>query len=211
MLSILSLLAIFTFIIILFVASLKIIDLILATKIKFKPLYLKKFFTATSLFLWFCFGLVSIVIVSSLLVKLPLAFRVNSSETTNIILGERDCQELLNRIYAQENQIYLIENHRYLEESSSLFTIKLEYQQAGERLNTVAEHYLNSDLTDKGRFYGNRIAQLLQTKAQLFEERANFQENGKNIKKIADILKQMDRVTEQRKGIISAVKKQCNR
>lgn len=209
MFPILSLLGIFIFIIILFLVSLKVIELIFSIKVKVKTYYLKEVFTASSLFLWFCLGAIAIILVASLLVKLPLAFETNTRQTAKIILEDRDCQKLLDKIDLEEQQIAQIKNHRYLEKTASPFTIDLEYQQEAAKLNTLAEQYLNLNLTKNGQIYRNNIAQSLQTQAQLFQDRTKMRENSRNIPKIDNILKQMDRTIEQRKNMISTIKKQC--
>lgn len=209
MFPILSILGIFIFIISLFLVSLKIIELIFLAKVKFQPNYLKKVFTFGSLFLWFCFSAISTILVASLLVKIPLAFETNTRQTVKIILEDRDCQKLLDKIDAREQQIAQIKHHRHLEKTASPFTINLEYQQEAAKLNTLAEQYLNLNLTKDGQIYRNNIAQSLQTQAQLFQDRREIRENSQNSPKINNILKQIDRTIEQRENMINIIKKQC--
>ena len=210
MLNILSILAIFSFIIVLFIASLKIIDLIFTAQINFKPKHIKKIFTATSLVLWFSFSLISTLLAAEFLVKIPQTFLGNSlHNNSNLTLALKDCQKLIDAIYLGENKIYQIENHRYIEEEAPIFTIKLEYTKGAKQLQSVANRYLKLDVAENSQQYSNQIAQKLQEKAQLFQHRTEIKEDSQGVEEILNLLRKMDRVTAQRQSAIDAVKQQC--
>ncbi|WP_144873076.1 hypothetical protein [Hyella patelloides] len=126
------------------------------------------------------------------------------------LIEKQDCQKFIDTIYITENQIHRLENHRYIEESASLFTIKLEYQKGANKLTSVAKQYLDLDVAENSQHYSQQLAQMLQEKAQLFKKRSETVENGKGVKQIFNLLEQMDLVTKQRQNLITAIEKQCN-
>jgi putative protein kinase ArgK-like GTPase of G3E family len=208
-----SLLAIFSFIIVLFLASLKIIELVFANRGKFKSSYKKTFFTALALFLWFSFSAISTIFISSIVLKLPQMLFGNSqranADVADVAIAKQDCQKLIDTIYNLENQIHQSENHRYIEESAPIFTIDLEYQKGSEKLNSVAEEYLALNVAENSQSYTKQMAAKLQEKAQLFHARTEIVENNQGVKEIINLLEEMDRVTEERQNMISGIKKQC--
>lgn len=210
--SMFALLAIFTFIIILFLASIKAIELVFTTKRKIKPNYMKSIFTAFSLLIWFSFSTISTISVSTFLLQLPQIWFGNTQRANaDAIIEQQDCQKIVDTIYSLENQIHQTENHRYLEEVSPIFTIKLEYQKGAEKINSVAEQYLALDIAESSRNYTKQIAEKLQQKAQLFQTRTEITENSKGIKEIVNLLEKMDRVTAERQNMIEGVERQCQK
>jgi hypothetical protein len=205
-----ALLAIFSFIIVLFLASLKIIELIFTNRRKFKSNYQKSLFPVLALFLWFSFSAISTIFISSIILKLPqILFGSSQRANADVAIEKQDCQKIIDTIYSLENQIYQIENHRYIEESAPIFTIKLEYQKGSEELSSVAEEYLALDVGKNSQNYTKQMAEKLQEKAQLFQVRTEIMENSQGVKQIINLLEKMDRVTEERQNMISGVKKQC--
>jgi hypothetical protein len=205
-----TLLAIFSFIIVLFLASLKIIELVFANRVKFKSSYKKTFFTGLALFLWFSFSAISTIFISSIVLKLPqMLFGDSQPANADLAIEKQDCQKLIDTIYDLENQIHQSENHRYIEESAPIFTIELEYEKGSEKLNSVAEEYLGLNVAENSRDYTQKMAVKLQEKAQLFQARTKIVENNQGVKEIIDLLEEMDRVTEERQNMISNVKMQC--
>lgn len=202
--TILSIIAIFSFIIILFLASIKIIDLVFTAKKQLKKEYLRTTFTVISLFFWFIISAVSTIFISYFLFKLPQKIFNNSKTAISLPeIAKQDCQQLTNTIYASENRIHSLDNHRYLEEITPLVNRKLEYEKASKKLKFAANRYLKLNVTKQSQHYSQKIAQTLQEKAQLFEERT------KTIKSNSTLVQKMDRLTEERKELINFVKKQC--
>ena len=211
MLTALSILGIFGFIIILFLVSLQVIDLVFSIRTKLKPVYLKQVFTVTSFLLWFGVSTLATVLISQFFLQLPQRwFNVPQKAVADIAIEKQDCQQLKDIIYQTENQIYKVENHRYIEEVSPLFTIKLEYEKGAKELSSAAEQYSSLELAENSRHYTEQIAQKLDKKSQLFQDRTKAIANRQGMKKIPDLLNEMDRVTEQRKNLITVIKKQCD-
>ena len=151
------------------------------------------------------------VFISKFFLQLPqTGFNVPQKAVADIAIEKQDCQQLKDIIYQTENQIYQAENHRYIEEVSPLFTIKLEYEKGAKELSSAAEQYGSLDIAENSQYYTEKIARQLDKKSQLFQERTKAIANRQGMKKIPDLLNEMDRVTEQRKNLITIIKKQCN-
>ena len=161
--------------------------------------------------LWFALSAFATLFISKFFLQLPQTWlSVPPKAVADIAIENQDCQQLKDLIYSTENKIYQAENHRYIEEVSPIFTIKLEYEKGAKELSSAAEQYSSLDISENSQHYAEKIAQKLQKKSQLFQDRTKVVKNSKGIQKIADLLKQMDRVTEQRKNLITIIKKQCN-
>lgn len=208
--SIFVLFAIFSFIIVLFLASLKIIDRVFTAKKKLQPDYMQSIFAVFALFLWFIFSAVSTIVISAFFLKLPQIWSGNTQRTKfDVMIEKQDCPKLIDTIYSVENKIYQSENHRYIEEVAPIFTIKLEYEKGAKKLNSVAQQYLALDVGKNSQFYTQQLAQKMQEKAQLFQTRTEITENSKGVKQILNLLAQMDRLTQEKQNLIENVKKQC--
>ncbi|MGF1542341.1 MAG: hypothetical protein ACFCU5_18170, partial [Pleurocapsa sp.] len=92
---------------------------------------------------------------------------------------------------------------------SPLFTIKLEYQQGAIQLRGAAAKYQELNLTETGKIYSQKIAEKMQKKANYYEERTNLISDKEGTKKILQLLKQMDRVTQERETAIATIEQQC--
>lgn len=100
--------------------------------------------------------------------------------------------------------------HRYIEEKVHLFVIKLDYEKGAQRLREQSRQYTNLKLQKNTADYANKIANKLQAKAELFEQRVEVQENKAGRKEIYRLLDRMDRITEERQQLIELVKQKCN-
>lgn len=209
----LSFLTIFISVAVLFFASLKIIDLIFNAKIQFKLPYMKGVFRTTSLLVWFCLGTIATFLISTVLVKIPTAaYKPDpvASQIPTMAIEKQDCQRVIDTIYSTENSIYKLENHRYIEEISPVFTIKIDYKKGAEKLDSAAKKYRELEVAESTKPYTQAIADKLEQKAELFTNRSEAEENSKGIKKVIYLLDEMDRATEQRQQLIDALERQCN-
>jgi hypothetical protein len=203
--------AIFGFIAILFLISIPAIDFVFNFKSKSKSNFAKVIFPALSLSLWFFLGAFSTLFFSYNVVKLTQFLSGNNVQNVqNVSLEQPDCEILLEKIYQAENQIYQVENHRYIEETFTSSNIKIKYQEGAEILNSIAEEYLNLNISPNQN-YSKQLAQALTDKAQLFQKRLELSRaNSKDLQKFRNIIGDMDRATQKRKNLIGTIEKRCN-
>ncbi len=210
----LSLLLIFVFTIVLFLISLKVIGLIFEIRKKFKAGGKQKSFTVFSLLALFASGLVINFLVSNLfLSRLPQASLVGNKYrvvANNIAISAKDCKSIIDKIYLTENQIYKVENHRYLEGIIPVSNIKEEYKKGAAKLQSAADEYAQMKSAESGKHYTNQIIEKIEKKAQLFRARTEIGNNKERFKEVVDLLSQMDQVTSDRQSIISNIEKKCN-
>lgn len=205
-----ALVIIFVFSLLIILGLIKIIDLIFNYQQQLKPVSLKWGFTSISLLLIFITSMAFVFWGSQLIINLTNNVDLaQPSFETNISIDPTDCDLLVDKIYQAENQVYKFENHRYIEEVSPLFTIKIEYQKGAEKLREQAQQYQNLKLQPTTLKTVNKIAQKLTEKAHLFEDRVQQQAGQSGTKEILKLLDKMDRVTEERFTLIDRVKQQC--
>lgn len=124
-------------------------------------------------------------------------------------LNLEDCQKLINQIYLSESQIYNLENHRYLEVVTVPKDINQSYQKGAEKMKLIAEQYLELEIKPESKYYSEILANKLQEKAQLFEERSKISKDTKNKQKINQLLGKMDQVTQVRLHAIESIENKC--
>lgn len=207
----LAILIIFAFVVVLFLISIKVIDYILVIKNNFSIKILRISFTAISIFLWFVLGALMTLIVSYSSLNLSqLLWSDNQRAIENAVIETQDCSKLIDTIYRVENQIYQLENHRYIEETFTTSEVKIKYQKGADKLNTTATEYLNLDVASNSRYYSQQLAETLLDKAKLFQKRIKIPQKNQQLSKVRRLITQMDRVTQRRRNIINAVERQCN-
>lgn len=210
----LSLLLIFVFTIILFLVFLRVINLIFNVRVKFKANNKKKSFTIFSLLGLFISGLIINLLVSNLfLSRFPQLTSFKNSYkvvANNVSISEEDCQQIIDKIYLTENQIYRVENHRYLEGIIPVSNIKEEYKKGAAKLQSAADEYSRMKSAESGKYYINQIIEKIEKKAQLFRARTEIGTSNERFKEVVNLLSQMDQVTSDRQSIISNIEKKCN-
>ncbi len=211
--AIFPIIAIFIFVLILFFLSQIVVKIIWQNKAKFNSTKtLETSVTAIALLVWLIILMLAIFSATNIFVKPKDSFSVNSEEVngTDSILNLEDCQKLINEIYLGESQIHNLENHHYLEIVDTPTKIKLNYQKGAEKLRLIAEQYLELDLNPESAYYSQTIANKLQEKAQLFEQRMGILANINNRQEVNQLLAKMDVVTRERLKAIESVENQCN-
>lgn len=210
----LSLIIIFVFTIILFLVFLRVIKLIFDIRVKFKASNKKRSFTIFSLLVLFFSGLVINLLISNLFwSRLPQSSFLGKNYrvvANNVSINQDDCKQIIDTIYVTENQIYKVENHRYLEGIIPVSNIKEEYKKGAEKLQSAVDEYSQIKSTESGKYYINQIIEKIEKKAQLFRARTEIGNNNARFKEVVDLLSQMDKVTSDRQGIISNIEKKCN-
>ena len=210
---ILPITAIFIFVLILFFLSQIVVKIIWKYKKKFKSTKtLETLMTAIALSVWFIILMLAIFSATNILVNSKVYSSSNSATVKNTenIFDLADCQKLINAIYIGESQIYDLENHHYLEKVATPKTIKSDYNKGAEKLRLIAEQYLKLDLNSESESYSQIIANKLQEKAQLFEQRMEFTSDTDNKQEVNQLLNKMDIVTQERLRAIEFVENQCN-
>ena len=168
-------------------------------------------FMASSLFLSFLFSIISFYLLLNFLNKLPIYLGIEQKkQAVNIIIPQADCLLMQNAIKQTESKIGKSENHRYIEDTAHLFTIKIEYQKAAQKLKEQAKIYNNLELSPQAQNYSRQIGEKLQEQSELFSQRTAIRTNREGIKKIYKLLKKMDKIDRKRLRLIDRVKQQCN-
>ncbi len=211
--AIFPIITIFIFVLILFFLSQLVIKIIWNYKKKFKfTKTIETWGSAIALFFWF--------IILMLGVTSAINIFVNTGESSsNIVeaakpiedaLNTDDCSKLIDAIYIQESKIYNLENHRYLEIVATSKDLSSDYQKGAEVLRETAKEYLQLDLNPESEYYSKTIANKLQEKAQLFEQRSESLANNKEQQKVIQLLDKMDIVTQERLKAIASIEEQCS-
>jgi ABC-type transport system involved in multi-copper enzyme maturation permease subunit len=125
-------------------------------------------------------------------------------------VDKKDCPAIIDTIYQSENSIYNYENHRYIEESSPLFTIKVEYEKGAKKLANEIKAYDKLKLADKSQQTIEKIKRSIREKADLFNKRSKLNINHKAFDTISGLIADMDGVTQSRLEIINEIKNQCS-
>ena len=210
----LSLILIFVFTIVLFLVFLRVINLIFNIRAKFKASDKKKSFTIFSFLALFVSGLIITLLVSNLFgSKLPQSASVGNNlraGANNSEISDEDCKNIIETIYSTENQIYRVENHRYLEGIIPVANIKEEYKIGAAKLQSAADEYSQMKTTGEGKQHINQIVGKIEEKARLFRARTEIGNNNERFKEVVDLLSQMDKVTSDRQSIIGDIEKKCN-
>jgi hypothetical protein len=204
----LSLLAIFLINIVLFFILYKISELIFKMKAQLKS---AKFSVYWAIAAFACLFLISLI-TNLISVKLIANFISPQSPPASAIVRDidrQDCTTLLNTINLAKDRLTKLDGHRNIEDTSPLFTIKLEYQQGATQLRESAARYQELNLTEKSKSYSQTIATKMQEKADFYEERTKLISDTEGNQKILQLLAKMDRVTQEREKAIATVEKQC--
>ncbi|MDJ0574927.1 MAG: hypothetical protein QNJ65_07140 [Xenococcaceae cyanobacterium MO_234.B1] len=191
--------------------SVQVIHKIFSLRVAIKPALPKNLLTGVALFLWFVVLTTFVLRVSLFLFKSFYYQQLDSRFTVkNIDIDRRNCQILINTIYYEENKIYKVENHRYIEEVSPDFAVKVKYHKGAKKLKKVAKKYLDLNLAEPSNYYAKKIAKKLQAKATLFQQRIEIEEDNQVIENILELLENMDRVTEERLFLIDSIEQKCS-
>ena len=189
----------------------KLINHIFSYKKRIKSKSLSFTFIVISLTLSFLFSIISFYLVLNFLVKIPDYLGINTKQQTlEAIIPATDCLPLTNAIEQTESKITGQENHRYIEETAHLFTIKLEYQKAAKKLKEQAQLYKKLTLSPESQQYTQKISDEFQKQSDLFSERTTIITNKTGIKKVYKLLEKMDRIDQERLRLINQVKQQCS-
>ncbi len=206
----LSLLAIFIVNLVLLFALFKASNFIFILKTNPKSQISSIYLTVGAFILLFFLSVITTFGSAKLIANSIPTDRLSTSAAIGADLDPKDCSKLLDTIYLVETEIAELDNHRNIEETSPLFTIKIEYQKGGDKLREYALLYEGLELTEASKVYTKNIAQKMQNKANLFDKRIKIKEDKEGIKKILELLKQMDRVTYEQQTIIEGIERQCD-
>lgn len=205
----LSFLAIFLFAILLIFILAKLADLIFVLKTKIESNIWSWTAIGTSFTIAFILSVLIVFYLLRFLVNFPNLLPSTAPMFAKYSIDNLDCPVLIDIIYQTENSIYNYENHRYIEESSPLFTIKIEYEQGAEKLKNETKKYAQLKVGEKTQKTIAQIQQKLHKKADLFLQRTKINLENRGFDRIANLLTEMDRITQARLEIIDGVKKQC--
>lgn len=214
--AIFPIIAIFILVIILFFLSQIVIQIVWNYKAKFNSTKtIETVGIAIALFVLFMIFMLAVFSVINIFANAEDSSS-NKTETIKVIdeidtnLNLQDCQKLINQIYLGESQIYNLENHRYLEVVATPKNINQSYQKGAEKLKSSAKQYLELDINSESKYYSELLANKLQEKAQLFEQRSKITTDTKNKQKINQLLGKMDQVTQARLKAIESIENKCN-
>ena len=205
--------AIFILVLILFFLSQIVVKIIWEYKAKFNSTKTIEYLgSAIALIFLFIIFLLAVVSATNIFVTAeePAPSDIEEVKLIDNSLNLEDCRKLIDEIYLGESQIYKLENHRYLEIVSTSNNINLNYRKGARKLRLIAEQYLKLDLNPEAISYSQIIADKLQKKAQLFEQRIDFIIREKEQQKVSELLDKMDIVTQERLNAIASVEDQCN-
>ena len=210
--AIFPIITIFIFVLILFFISQLVVKIIWNYKRKFNSTKtIATFGTAIALFFWFITLMLAVFSTTNLFVNArDIAAVKPEVKIIDNSLNLEDCQKLIDKVYIGEGQIYDLEHHRYLELVSTPKNIKSDYQKGAEGLRAIAEQYLELDLNPESEYYRRIIAEKLQEKARLFEQRSDIIDVNKNQQKINQLLEKMDMISQERLNVIASIEEQCN-
>ncbi|MGK7951376.1 MAG: hypothetical protein AB4368_21980 [Xenococcaceae cyanobacterium] len=206
-----SFVAIFIFILFWIYILIKIVDLIFSANRKIKGKTLSLSFISLSLIMSFIGSMISFYLVIIFLINLPIYLGFKQKiEPISIVLSTTDCLTLTEAIQQTDSQIDEQANHRFLEETAHLFTIKIEYQKVADKLKEQAQIYRNLSLSPEGQSYARQISQKFQALSELFIQRNTITPNKEGIKKVYKLLERMDELDRERLLLVNQVKQQCN-
>lgn len=206
-----SFVAIFLFILFWIFILIKIVDLIFRVNRKIKGKTLSLSFISLSLTVSFIGSMISFYLVIIFLINLPIYLGFKQKiEPISIVFSTTDCSTLTEAIQQTDIQIDEQANHRYLEETAHLFTIKLEYQKVADKLKEQAQIYSDLSLSPEGQSYARQISQKFQALSELFIQRNTITPNKEGIKKVYKLLERMDELDRERLLLVNQVKQQCN-
>lgn len=186
-------------------------DYIFTVNKKIKVQALSFSFISISFILAFIASTISFYLLLNFLFKLPIYLGFQKPpHTIHIVLSQSDCSTLAQAIKQTESKIHEETNHRFLEETAHLFTIKLEYQKVAEQLQEQAQVYNNLELSADAETYAQQISTNLQEQSELFIQRNKITPNKEGIKKVYKLLNKMDKLDQERLRLVNQVKQQCN-
>ena len=206
-----SFIVIFIFILAWIYILIQIVDRIFKANRKIKKQSLSLSYISLSLIVTFIGSMISFYLVLIFLFKLPFYLGLKeATEPINIVLSAEDCSTLTRAIQQSNREIDERANHRFLEETAHLFTIKLEYQKVADKLKEQAQIYNDLPLSPEGQTYAQEISQKFQSQSELFMERNTITPNKEGIKKVYKLLQKMDKIDRERLVLVDRVKQQCN-
>ncbi len=206
-----SFVAIFIFILFWIYILIQIVDQIFKANQKIKSKTLSLSFISLSLLVSFIGSMISFYLVLIFLLNLPIYLGFKPKiEPISIVLSPTDCLTLTEAIRQTDTQIDEQANHRFLEETAHLFTIKLEYQKVADKLKEQAQIYSKLSLSPEGESYARQISQKFQLLSELFIQRNTITPNKEGIKKVYKLLERMDELDRERLLLVNQVKQQCN-
>jgi hypothetical protein len=206
----LSFVAIVAFSLLLIFILAKLTDLIFVFKARIKSDTLSWTATGTSFLVAFILSMLIVFSFLRFLIDIPNLFQFKANLFAAYPLDIQDCPVLIDTIYQTENSIYNYENHRYIENSSPLFTIKVEYEKGAEKLKNEIPKYKKLKVGDRTQKSIARLQQQLNDKANLFLQRTKLNLENRGLDRINNVLTEMDRTTQARLEIINGIKQQCS-
>lgn len=132
------------------------------------------------------------------------------ASTLIVDLDSQDCPQLLDAVNLVKSETAKLANHRNIEETSPLFTVKLEYQKGAAKLQEAANIFEQLNLATNSKKYTQNITQKLQEKADYFVQRSNVKEDKTGTKQIEKLLKKMDRATLEQQLIFDNIERKCS-
>ena len=187
------------------------IDCIFSMSKKIKSALLSSMFMSFSLWVSFLLSIIVFYLALNFLIKIPIYLGIKTEDRNfETLISPTDCLLLTNAIRETENRIGEKENHRYLEEVAHLFTIKLEYQKAAQKLKEQVKIYHNLELSPEAEKYTHQIGTKFQEQSELFLQRNAITTNKEGVKKVYKLLEKMDKIDRERLRLIERVKQQCN-
>ena len=211
--AIFPIITIFIFVLILFFLSQLVIKIIWNYQKKLNPTKtIETWGSAIALFFWFIILMLGVTSAINIFVNVGESSSniVEAAKPIEDALNLDDCSKLIDTIYIQESKIYNLENHRYLEIIATPKVLSSDYQKGAEVLEEAAKEYLQLDLNPESEYYSQIIANKLQEKAQLFEQRSKSIASNKEQQKVVQLLDKMDSVTQKRLKAIASIEEQCN-
>lgn len=206
-----SFLVIFIFILVWIFILVQLVDQIFIINKKIKAQASSLTFISISLALSFVVSMISFYLVLNFLFELPTYLGLETKQQDfEALISQQDCLPLTNAIQQTESQIGQQENHRYLEETAHLFTLKLEYQKAADKFQEQVKIYKNLELSAEAQKYAQQISTRLEEQSKLFTQRKTITTNKEGIKKVYKLLDKMDKLEQERLRLIEQVKQQCN-
>lgn len=154
-------------------------------------------------------SMILVFLVTRLVFNLPAFLGFIENQTNNISVAKNDCPVILDTIYETENAVYSYENHRYIEQTSSMFDINSDYKKGAKKLREQILKYQNLKLQNSSRKDIDLIVNTLKVKAELFEKRVNISPYNSETDNVSGILAEMDKVTKERLKLVDALKSEC--
>ena len=132
------------------------------------------------------------------------------ASTLTADIDSQDCSQLLAAVNLVKSETAKLADHRTIEETSPLFTVKLEYQKGAAKLQESATRLEQLNLATNTKKYTQNIVQKLQEKADYFVQRANVKEDKAGAKQIDKLLKKMDRATLEQQVMLDKIEQKCS-